>query len=50
MLGPYAAQTLAELSEGVVLSCLGQLDGCLVRWKELLDPVTMAVVVSMGAP
>ncbi|KAF6265580.1 hypothetical protein COO60DRAFT_863203 [Scenedesmus sp. NREL 46B-D3] len=44
MFGPYAALKLAELSEGVVLDCLSQLDGCLARWKELLDPVTMAVV------
>jgi hypothetical protein len=46
MFGPYAALKLGELSEGVVLDCLGQLDECLARWKELLDPVTMAVVVS----
>jgi hypothetical protein len=46
MFGPYAALKLAELSEGVVLDCLSQLDECLARWKELLDPVTMAVVVS----
>lgn len=44
MFGPYAALKLAELSEGVVLDCLSQLDECLARWKELLDPVTMAVV------
>jgi hypothetical protein len=48
MFGPYAALKLAELSEGVVLDCLSQLDECLGRWKELLDPVTMAVVVSGG--
>lgn len=46
MFGPYAALKLAEMSEGVVLDCLSQLDSCLARWKELLDPVTMAVVVS----
>eukprot|EP00878_Enallax_costatus_P010261 GHUV01010711.1.p1 GENE.GHUV01010711.1~~GHUV01010711.1.p1 ORF type:complete len:604 (+),score=239.17 GHUV01010711.1:1353-3164(+) len=44
MFGPYAALKLAEMSEGVVLDCLSQLDSCLARWKELLDPVTMAVV------
>jgi hypothetical protein len=49
MFGPYAALKLSELSEGVVLDCLGQLDECLARWKELLDPVTMAVVVSAPA-
>jgi hypothetical protein len=49
MFGPYAALKLGELSEGVVLDCLGQLDECLARWKELLDPVTMAVVVSGAA-
>lgn len=46
MFGPYAALKLAELSEGVVLDCLSQLDECLSRWQNLLDPVTMAVVVS----
>lgn len=45
MFGPYAAVMLAEMSEGLVLDCLSQLDNCLARWKELLDPVTMAVVV-----
>lgn len=47
MFGPYAAIKLAELSEGLVLDCLSQLDSSLTRWRELLDPVTMAVVVSL---
>lgn len=47
LFGPYAAMKLAEMSEGLVLDCLSQLDSCLSRWKELLDPVTMAVVVSV---
>jgi hypothetical protein len=36
---------LCELTDGVVLDALGQLDSCLSRWKELLDPITLAVVV-----
>jgi hypothetical protein len=46
LFGPYAAMKLCELSDGVLLDSLGQLDSCLSRWKELLDPVTLAVVVS----
>ncbi len=45
--GPDAAVRLAEMTEGVVVACLSQLDGCLSRWKELLDPVTMAVMVRL---
>jgi len=45
--GPYAAVKLSEQTELVVLQCLSQLDGCLERWKEVLDPVTMAVMVSL---
>jgi hypothetical protein len=46
LFGPYAAMKLCELSDGVLLDSLGQLDSCLSRWKELLDPITLAVVVS----
>jgi hypothetical protein len=45
--GPYAAMKLCELTDGVLLDSLGQLDSCLSRWKELLDPITLAVVVSV---
>jgi hypothetical protein len=45
--GPYAAVKLSEQTELVVLQCLSQLDGCLERWKEVLDPITMAVMVSL---
>lgn len=38
---------LCELTDGVLLDSLGQLDSCLSRWKELLDPITLAVVVSV---
>jgi hypothetical protein len=37
---------LCELTDGLLLDSLGQLDSCLTRWKELLDPITLAVVVS----
>lgn len=47
MFGPYAAMKLCELTDGVLLDSLGQLDSCLSRWKELLDPITLAVVVSV---
>lgn len=47
LFGPYAAMKLCELSDGVLLDSLGQLDSCLSRWKELLDPITLAVVVSV---
>ncbi|KAF8063811.1 hypothetical protein HT031_003668 [Scenedesmus sp. PABB004] len=46
--GPYAAQQLAEATEGAVLDALAGLDESLARWQEVLDPVTMAVVVSAG--
>lgn len=46
MFGPYAAMKLCELTDSVLLDSLGQLDSCLNRWKELLDPITLAVVVS----
>lgn len=42
--GPYAAMKLCALTDGVLLDSLGQLDSCLSRWKELLDPITLAVV------
>jgi len=48
--GPYAAVKLCELTGAVVLDSLGQLDSCLSRWKELLDPITLAVVVSVLQP
>lgn len=48
LFGPYAAMKLCELTDGVLLDSLGQLDSCLTRWKELLDPITLAVVVSDG--
>lgn len=47
MFGPYAAMKLCEMTDSVLLDSLGQLDSCLNRWKELLDPITLAVVVSV---
>jgi hypothetical protein len=47
--GPYAAMRLCELTDAVVVDCMSQLDGCLTRWKELLDPITLAVVVRREA-